>query len=218
MVIREYISRVLILVVLLISSGDSRWPQAWIFFGLLTAMTFLFHLAVVIPDPDLYNERGVISDKSEKWDRLLLAAYALNGYLAILAMGLDHRLGWTSMSDFWFIPGAILMALSFTLSAWSMRVNHFFSSVVRVQDDRGHHVCDRGPYSVIRHPGYFSGFLYYLGSPLMIGSLLGFLFTIINISIFVYRIKREEQVLGTGLAGYEAYHKKVRYRLLPGVW
>lgn len=218
MVIREYISRILILIVLLVFSSDRSWPQAWLFFWLLIGMNIIFHIAVVIPDPGLYNERGVISPNTESWDKNLLIFYALSGYLSYMAMGFDHRFGWTYLGEGFFIPGVILMGMSFALSAWSMQVNRFFSSVVRIQEDRGQVVCDRGPYRIIRHPGYFSGFLFYLASPMMLGSITGFIFTLINIMIFVYRIIREERVLTEGLPGYEEYKARVRFRLIPGIW
>jgi protein-S-isoprenylcysteine O-methyltransferase Ste14 len=218
MIIREYISRILILILLLVSSGDRGWPQAWLFFWLLVGMNIIFHIVVVIPDPELYNERGSISPKTERWDKSLLIFYALSGYMAFIMMGLDHRFGWTHLNEAFVIPGAILMGISFALSAWSMRVNRFFSSVVRIQEDRGQVVCDRGPYRLIRHPGYFSGFLFYLGSPMMLGSLMGFLFVPIIIGLFVYRIIREEELLAKDLQGYLEYQKKVRYRLIPGIW
>lgn len=218
MVIREYISRILILAILLVSSGDHNWPEAWQFFWLMVGMNILFHIAVVIPDPELYNERGTISPNTERWDKILLIFYALSGYLAFIVMGFDHRFGSTYLSEGFFIPGAILMAMSFTLSAWSMRANRFFSSVVRIQKDRGQVVCDRGPYRFIRHPGYFSAFLFYLGAPLVLGAATGFFFFIIVVGLFAYRISKEEEILVRELSGYEEYRSRVRYRLLPGFW
>ncbi len=47
----------------------------------------------------------------------------------------------------------VAMAVAFGLFFRAMRENRFFSSVVRVQDDRGHRVIDSGPYGVVRHPG-----------------------------------------------------------------
>src|SRR5262249_1432571 len=35
-----------------------------------------------------------------------------------------------------------------------MRVNRFFSSVIRIQTGRGQHVVTTGPYAFVRHPGY----------------------------------------------------------------
>ena len=36
--------------------------------------------------------------------------------------------------------------------------------------------------------------------------------------IITKRIRNEEKVLKEELEGYEAYCKKVRYRLIPGIW
>jgi protein-S-isoprenylcysteine O-methyltransferase Ste14 len=38
-------------------------------------------------------------------------------------------------------------------------VNRFFSSVIRIQTDRGQHVVTTGPYAFVRHPGYTAGIL-----------------------------------------------------------
>ena len=48
-----------------------------------------------------------------------------------------------------------LVGMAATLGMFfrSMRENRFFSSVVRVQNERGHRVIDSGPYSIVRHPG-----------------------------------------------------------------
>jgi len=218
LVLREYISRALILFLLLLASGKFDWRQAWLLFWLMIALNIIFHLVVVLPAPDLYNERGRILPNAESWDRRLLAAYALSGYLSVVAAGLDKRFGWTSIPSVWFIPGAILVGLSFALTAWSMRVNRFFSSVVRIQNDRGQVVCDQGPYRVIRHPGYLGGLLFYLGVPLMLGVAAGLIFVAVIMGLFIYRIRREEQALAEELAGYKEYKERVRYRLLPGIW
>lgn len=74
------------------------------------------------------------------------------------------------------------------------------------------------PHSVIRHPGYFSVFLFYLGVPLVLGAAIGFVFLVIMVALFVYRIKREEETLRNELPGYEEYRSQVRYRLLPEIW
>ncbi len=36
--------------------------------------------------------------------------------------------------------------------------------------------------------------------------------------LIVVRIRNEEAVLTQGLAGYEDYKRKVRYRLIPFIW
>ncbi len=41
---------------------------------------------------------------------------------------------------------------------------------------------------------------------------------LVIVGLFVYRTYREDLMLIRGLAGYAEYTKKVRYRLLPGIW
>jgi protein-S-isoprenylcysteine O-methyltransferase Ste14 len=218
MVIREYISRFFFLTILLLAAGDTDWPRAWAFFILVLLTTILFHLLVVGPEPDLYNERGQIKGKVAAWDKRWLIGYAFLSYILLLVIGLDKRFGWSYSGDSWMIPGALLVIASNLMAAWSMRVNRFFSSVVRIQADRGHKVCSEGPYSVIRHPGYAAVSLYFLGVPLFLGSWIGFIPASVCILWYAVRILYEENVLVEGLDGYKEYTQKVKYRLIPGVW
>lgn len=48
--------------------------------------------------------------------------------------------------------------------------NRFFSTMVRIQTDRGHQVCDSGPYRIVRHPGYAGNMLALPGIVLALGS------------------------------------------------
>ena len=52
----------------------------------------------------------------------------------------------------------------------------------------------------------------------MLGSLWGLLGLIPFFALMVARTLGEEAVLREGLAGYPDYTRKVRFRLLPGVW
>jgi protein-S-isoprenylcysteine O-methyltransferase Ste14 len=40
----------------------------------------------------------------------------------------------------------------------------------------------------------------------------------IIVALYIYRTAREDRTLREELEGYAEYAKKVRYRLLPGVW
>ena len=42
------------------------------------------------------------------------------------------------------------------LSNWAVASNRFFSAIIRIQRDRGHHVVDAGPYRLVRHPAYLA--------------------------------------------------------------
>jgi protein-S-isoprenylcysteine O-methyltransferase Ste14 len=102
----------------------------------------------------------------------------------------------------------------------AMLENRFFSSVVRSQSDRGHVVVSSGPYPFIRYPGYSAGILILArASGVALGSWLaaGFLIAI-TIPFLLYRVRNEDRVLQSQLDGYADYARRVRWRLLPGVW
>jgi protein-S-isoprenylcysteine O-methyltransferase Ste14 len=56
------------------------------------------------------------------------------------------------------------------------------------------------------------------GVPLALGSCWGLLFMLLNVPILVLRILDEEKMLGAELDGYTSYMRRVRYRLVPGLW
>ena len=56
----------------------------------------------------------------------------------------------------------------------AMMANRFFSAVIRIQKDRGHHVIDQGPYAIVRHPGYAGMLPSMAFGGLALGSWMGF--------------------------------------------
>jgi len=67
--------------------------------------------------------------------------------------------------------GYIVLAVAYSIVFWAMWTNRFFSSVVRIQTERGHHVVQEGPYRFVRHPGYVGVILFGLGNRRRAGSL-----------------------------------------------
>jgi len=96
--------------------------------------------------------------------------------------------------------------------------NRFFSSVVRIQVDRGHVVCDSGPYRIVRHPGYAGNMLALPGMVLALSSTWTLVPAAVALIIAVIRTVLEEQTLQDELPGYRDYARRVRYRLIPGIF
>lgn len=99
-----------------------------------------------------------------------------------------------------------------------MIVNRFFSAVVRLQTDRGHHVVTAGPYRIVRHPGYVGIIVGCMCSPIALGSWLAAVPMVPCLALFVRRTVLEDRFLRENLDGYADYANRVRYRLLPGLW
>jgi len=133
--------------------------------------------------------------------------------------GLDHRYTWSSLFPPWLIvTGFILISLGYAFAAWAFAENRFFSSVVRIQTDRGHAVCDSGPYRFVRHPGYAGSILALFGIVLALGSVWTLVPAVVASIIAVIRTVLEDQTLQKDLPGFRDYAQRVRYRLIPGIY
>jgi protein-S-isoprenylcysteine O-methyltransferase Ste14 len=79
-------------------------------------------------------------------------------------------------------------------------------------------VSSGGPYRYIRHPGYVGMMIYYLVTPIILGSIWAFIPAGAIILLLIIRTLLEDQTLKDKLEGYKEYADKVKYRLIPGVW
>jgi protein-S-isoprenylcysteine O-methyltransferase Ste14 len=81
--------------------------------------------------------------------------------------------------------------------------------------DRG--VVTRGPYAVTRHPVYGGYLLIQAGYLLQAISWRNVVVVLAVTGCNIGRALAEERVLGPS-ANYDAYRKRVRWRLVPGIW
>ena len=148
--------------------------------------------------------------------RSLLLPLMLAGWVVA---GLDiRRHGSEIIPQGWQVLGLAGMGASLGLALWALTQNRFFSPVVRIQTERGHHLITSGPYQFIRHPGYLGGAGSALRGALALGSWWALLPAAGVVGILVRRTLLEDRFLRRELAGYQDYARKVRYRLLPGIW
>jgi protein-S-isoprenylcysteine O-methyltransferase Ste14 len=198
------------------SAGRLDWSNAWILLGLSLAAGLAY---TVGRDPELAAERrNVRAGKS--WDKVLVGITVLLGPMAMwITAGLDERFHWSKGIPSRVLPAALTSAVvAAALVAWAMRSNRFFSSVVRIQKERGHTVVDAGPYRFIRHPGYTGMGVFMLMTPLILGSYWALVPAAASASAIVIRTILEDRTLHNELEGYAGYARRVRYRLLPAIW
>ncbi len=212
----------LIPLILMLCAWDLGWWQAWVFSVLIFAAGLLGRALAERRHPGLLMERVNLDKFAEgkRWDKILspLMGVSISFPLMIVA-GLDHRFGWSPVFPLWLnVLGLMLVALGYALAVWALVENRFFSSVVRIQVDRGHEVCDGGPYRIVRHPGYAGNILPLPGVALALGSLWTFIPAALALIIAVTRTALEDRTLLEELPGYREYARRVRYRLLPGIY
>ena len=200
-------------------AGGWDWLRGWAFIGLLIVGQTLSTLYIGRKDPELLRRRAQIGQGTKTWDFVLLTLFGLT-YLAILVVAaFDAQHHWSKMTV-WLLPiGAGLHLFFVVVVTWAMAVNTHFEKTVRIQSDRNHRVIESGPYRIVRHPGYIAIILgLVLATPLLLGSWWAFIPAILATICLILRTVLEDRTLRQELSGYEAYTKKVRYRLLPGLW
>jgi protein-S-isoprenylcysteine O-methyltransferase Ste14 len=208
---------------LLLFGGAGRldWPAGWAFLALYAIQMLTLDIGLSKVDPDLVQERRRPgrATAAPGWDRRFLIVSALVGPSWILFMALDAgRFGWSPLPVAAAVPGGGLMLLGTYVAYAGLRANHFASVIVRMQPDRGHHVVDRGPYAVVRHPIYAGALLTTLGAPLVLGSLWGLIGSAVLIALTGRRAVLEERFLADQLPGYRDYARRIRWRIIPGLF
>jgi protein-S-isoprenylcysteine O-methyltransferase Ste14 len=197
------------------SAGTIAIAGFWLYLALLAAVTAA---SLLILDPDLIRERMRPGGQRPP---LVLRLVAVVPFLHWIMAGLDRgRLHWSDGVPVWLQAAGLMgVACGFALFFWAMSVNRFFSSVARIQADRGQHVITAGPYGLVRHPGYSGAILLILASGLALGSWIAATFVVVlGIPLLFRRAVREDGMLNAELPGYRAYANRVRWRVLPGIW
>jgi len=155
----------------------------------------------------------------EKWDKLVSGLLTLPWFALYIVSGLDIRFGLSLELATWIhISGLVIFILGNALVSWAMISNIYFSTAVRIQYDRGHHVSIGGPYRFMRHPGYVGMIIYLLATPLILGSIWAFIPASLTGILFIIRTAFEDNTLKNKLEGYKEYAERVKYRLIPGIW
>ena len=200
------------------AAGRLDWMMGWAFVGVYATGGMAI---AAFMEPELITERAKIKPDARAWDTMLMGFSKLLSLVLPLVAGLDMRLGWTQQTvrpTAANLSGLIFTALGQLLSSWAVISNKFFSDVIRIQTDRGHTVISDGPYRFVRHPGYVGIILYSLAAPFLLDSPWALIPGGLTVLLIIVRTVVEDRTLLEELDGYEDYARRVRYRLLPGVW
>jgi protein-S-isoprenylcysteine O-methyltransferase Ste14 len=206
--------------ILFIAAGRTDWPMAWLYIALFSASSLLSSLILILDKPELVAERTGVKGDVRNWDKLIAPLVIIFVPMTMwLVAGVDARHGWSAPLPPVLQMGTLAIAVpAILLANWAMKSNEFFSLFFRIQRERGHHVVTGGPYRHVRHPGYAGGLAFNLATPLLLGSLWALIPAAIIAFLFVLRTALEDNALQAELEGYTDYARRVRYRLLPGIW
>lgn len=206
---------------LFLPAGTFAWVSGWAYVAIISVFTIGLTAWLIRYDPALMAERltGLRQPGRKKWDKIFIPIVFAGFFVWLAVMGLDAVRFRCSNIPIWLqMAGCVLLTISFYVFYLTFRANPFLSPAVRIQKERGQRVISIGPYRHVRHPMYSGLVLYIVGTALTLGSWIGVAFGSLLIAAVALRAIFEEQTLLRELPGYEEYMKRIRFRMIPGVW
>ncbi len=189
--------------------------HAWLLIIILFVPMFIAGLIMMKKSPELLRKRLNVKEEQAE-QKAVIVLSGLMFLAAFIVAGLNFRFQWIVMPAWVSFAAAVVFLFAYVLYAEVLRENAYLSRTVELQEDQK--VIDTGLYGIVRHPMYMSTLLLFLAMPLVLGSILSFVITLLYIPIIAKRIQNEEQVLEEGLEGYADYKKRVKYKVIPFVW
>jgi protein-S-isoprenylcysteine O-methyltransferase Ste14 len=200
------------------SAGTFAFVEGWVFLALFVAASLAVTIYLALKDPALLARRtqaGPLAEK-ERSQKVIQAVAGVSFVSTVMVPALDHRFHWSHAPWPWVVAGDVLLLLGFLVVFLVFRANTFTSAVIEVAAEQ--RVIQTGPYAFVRHPMYVGALMLVVGIPLALGSIVGLTTLVPFCAVIAWRLLAEERFLVEHLAGYAAYCRAVRWRLLPHVW
>ena len=197
------------------TAGRVDLPIRWAYFVILFGFALIARRRI---DPDLAKERVRPGPGgTDRNLRFLILPFILAHFVVA---GIDvGRFHWSDGVPVGArVVALVILAGSLLFSGWAVSVNRFYSSVVRIQSERGHHLITGGPYRWIRHPGYLGATVSIWAGAISLGSWWSLAPMVPVLALILRRTIIEDRFLHENLAGYGDYASRVRYRLVPWIW
>lgn len=208
-----------LVVLIFLPAGSIGWRPGWVFLAVLILAFGVSALVLARINPMIYRARSRFQPGTKGWDKALLAVIlpAMAAILPIAALDAG-RYHWSGVPGWIVVPGYAAMLAGIAVTAWAQAVNPFFEPGVRIQSERHQRVIDGGPYRFIRHPGYVAALALFFGMALALGSFWALVPAALASVFLILRTSWEDRLLQAELPGYAGYARRVRWRLLPGLW
>ncbi len=189
--------------------------QAWVYLLILCVPMIFLVRYLYKHDPELLERRMRMREK-QKTQKLIVALSWPFFLLAFIIPGFDHRFDWSFVPVIIIIVSDVFVLSGYLFVAQVFKTNSYASRIIEVEKTQK--VITTGPYTVVRHPMYLGVLIFYIFSPMALGSYWAVIPALHIIPLLVARIIGEEKELSKNLEGYKEYLMKTRYRLVPGIW
>jgi protein-S-isoprenylcysteine O-methyltransferase Ste14 len=212
------LSLVVVAALLFVPAGTVRFWQAWLFAFVFIGASVAIGLYFMKHDPALLARRMQVGPLAERepTQKLIITLVMIGFVLLVVLSAFDHRWHWSHAPVWLVLAGDAGIVVSFVVFFFVMKQNSYAASTVRVEHDQP--VISTGLYGIVRHPMYSGALLLLIAIPIALGSYWTLPASILLVPLLIWRLTDEERVLVRDLRGYAEYRRKVRYRLIPGVW
>src|SRR6266542_3366170 len=139
---RGLITNIIFTAILFVCAGRMNYMQGWVFLT-FTSIATLMNYVTIRSNNELLNERSAPGEGIKRWDKRILGLSAVMYLIIVVLAGLDSgRINYTPHFS-WILSatGVVIMLVGQIIFLTARRQNNFFSSVVRIQKERGHVVC-----------------------------------------------------------------------------
>ncbi len=205
-------------ILIFLPAGTLNYWEAWLFIAVFFACNLALTGYLVFKDPKLLGRRmkvGPAAERTMTQKIIVVLAFVFFAGTAVIP-ALDHRLGWSNVPASVVVLGNLLIVASYFGFYRVLRENTYAAATIQVEKEQK--VISTGPYAIVRHPMYSAALIMSLGIVFALGSWVGLLSLVPGILVLVWRLLDEEKVLQKDLPGYTEYTRKVRWRLIPGIF
>ena len=196
-------------------AGTIFFYEAWAYIAILFIPAIGVMIYFLKKDPALLERRMRMKEK-EQTQKYIIMFGTIFFLVSFFIPGFDFRYEWSSVPLALVMFADAMILLGYGLFILVLKENSHASRIIEVE--KGQKVISTGPYAVVRHPMYVAILIIYGFTPIALGSYYGLIPVAAIPVVLILRILNEEKVLAKNLEGYVEYMKKVRYRLIPGIW
>ncbi len=216
--LRSALSVLLVAGLLFAPAGTLAYWQAWLYGFVFIAGTATLSIYFLKHDPELIRRRMNAGPRAETEPvQKIIMILIFSGFLLLMIVpGLDHRWHGSDVPAWLVLAANALVALSFVAFFAVMKQNSYAASTIKVEV--GQPVISTGLYGIVRHPMYSGALPLLFFTPPALGSYWGLPVGVAMLLALIWRLLDEERFLKLNLPGYADYCRKVRYRLIPGIW
>ncbi len=203
---------------------DWGWIEGWIMVITFSLTMSIGFLIINQKNPRVLRNRmkmkkeglTALTRKPAGSDWWIMPVMSLGFFGALILPALAHRFGWAALPFTLEMAGVVIMNIGLVIMIIAMLQNSFAAKFLDIKQEQT--LIDTGLYGRVRHPLYSGAILMILAIPIALGSLAALVPAAVGALSLVVRIRFEEDMLVKGMEGYPEYQKRVRYKLIPGVF